>query len=58
MFAHTNTIPAIIDWYAQRGLPPILAVPERLLRLPEDLPALHQTRTLVRDLVVETTPPR
>lgn len=53
MFAHTNTIPAIIDWYAQRDLPPTLAVPERLLRLPEDLPALHQTRTLVRDLAVE-----
>ncbi|MEB3049989.1 GNAT family N-acetyltransferase [Mycolicibacter sp. MYC123] len=57
MFAHTNTIPAIIDWYAQRDVPPILAVPERLLRLPEDLPAVHQTRTLVRDLAVETTPP-
>lgn len=50
MFAHTSTIPAIIDWYAQRGLPPTLAVPERLLRLPEDLPALHETRTLVGEL--------
>jgi GNAT superfamily N-acetyltransferase len=50
MFAHTNTVPAIIDWYAQRGLPPCLAVPERLLRLPEDIPTRYETRTLVREL--------
>lgn len=50
MFAHVNTIPAIIGWYAQRGLPPCLAVPERLLRLPEDTPARHETRTLVCDV--------
>ncbi len=51
MFAHANTVPAIIDWYRQRGLSPILAVPERLLRLPEDIPTRHQTRTLVCDVV-------
>lgn len=58
MFAHANTIPAIIDWYEQRGLPPSLAVPERLSpaggrypqRLPEDIPTRHETRTLVCDL--------
>jgi GNAT superfamily N-acetyltransferase len=50
MFAQPSTIPAIIDWYAQRGLTPRLAVPERLLRLPEDIPAECETRTLVRDL--------
>ncbi|BBX24225.1 GCN5-like N-acetyltransferase [Mycolicibacter terrae] len=50
MFAHTNTLPAIIAWYAQRDLPPCLAVPERLLRLPEDIPARYETRTLVREL--------
>lgn len=49
MFARASTIPAIIDWYAQRGLTPWLAVPERLLRLPEDVPAECETRTLVRD---------
>ncbi|MEB3031279.1 N-acetylglutamate synthase, CG3035 family [[Mycobacterium] nativiensis] len=54
MFAHTSTIPAIIDWYAERDLPPTLAVPERLLRLREDIPALHETRTLVRELSAET----
>ncbi|UVO13694.1 GNAT family N-acetyltransferase [Mycobacterium sp. SVM_VP21] len=50
MFAHPNAIPAIIDWYVQRGLPPTLAVPERLLRLPEDIPTRYETRTLVCDL--------
>jgi GNAT superfamily N-acetyltransferase len=50
MFAQTSTIPAIIDWYTQRGLTPRLAVPERLLRLPEDIPTECETRTLVSDL--------
>lgn len=50
MFAHTSTIPAIIDWYARRDLAPTLAVPERLLRLPEDIPARLETRTLVHEL--------
>jgi GNAT superfamily N-acetyltransferase len=50
MFAHASTIPAIVDWYRQRGLTPRLAVPERLLRLPEDMPAECETRTLVGDL--------
>ncbi|MCV7384873.1 GNAT family N-acetyltransferase [Mycolicibacter longobardus] len=54
MFAHTSTIPAIIDWYARRDLAPTLAVPERLLRLPEDLPVRLETRTLVRELPAET----
>lgn len=50
MFVQTSTIPAIIDWYERRGLPPRLSVPERLLRLPENIPTVWQTRTLVSDL--------
>lgn len=50
MYSHANAIPAIIDWYEQRSLPPTLAVPERLLRLPEDIPTRHETRTLVGDV--------
>ncbi|ORV51527.1 GCN5 family acetyltransferase [Mycolicibacter engbaekii] len=56
MFAHLNTAAAIIDWYAQRGLPPYLAVPERLLRLSPDLPARHETRTMVGDIATATAP--
>ncbi|HET9874157.1 MAG TPA: GNAT family N-acetyltransferase, partial [Mycobacterium sp.] len=51
MFAQASTIPAIIDWYRERNLPARLAVPERLLRLPEDIPTECETRTLVVDLV-------
>lgn len=51
MFAHPTTIPTIADWYAQRGLAPLLAIPERLLRLPENIPAECETRTLVSDSV-------
>lgn len=50
MFAHTSSLPAIIDWYAQRDLPACLAVPERLLRLPEDIPTQYETRTLIAEL--------
>ncbi|WP_250150294.1 N-acetylglutamate synthase, CG3035 family [Mycolicibacter acidiphilus] len=57
MFVQTSTIPAIIDWYVQRGLPPRLAVPERLLRVPENLPAVHETRTLVCDVLPEDPAP-
>jgi N-acetylglutamate synthase len=32
--AHSATIPAIVDWYSQRGLTPRLALADRLLRLP------------------------
>lgn len=53
MFAQTSTVPAITDWYAQRGLPARLAVPERLLRLTDNIPAEHETRTLVRDLAAD-----
>lgn len=54
MFAHPNTIPAIRDWYSQRGLPPYLAVPERLLRLPDGGAIQHETRTLVCDVTAGT----
>lgn len=58
MFAHAATIPAIIEWYERRGLSPCLALPERLWpaggwlanRRREDIAALWETRTLVREL--------
>ncbi len=55
MFAQSATIPAIIEWYTERGLRPLLAVPERLLRLPDDLPAECETRTLAGELTVGGT---
>jgi ribosomal protein S18 acetylase RimI-like enzyme len=57
MFVQTHPIPAIIDWYTQRGLPPRLAVPERLLPVPDILAAECETRTLVRDLAAAGSDP-
>ena len=48
--ANIDALPAIVDWYTRRGLTPWLAVPERLLRLPDDVPAHLETVVMVRDL--------
>ncbi len=31
-------LPAVIEWYAARGMPPLVAAPDRLLRLPPGAP--------------------
>jgi N-acetylglutamate synthase len=46
--ASTDTIPAIVDWYTQRGLTPRLAVADRLLRLPGE--GEQANRVLVCDV--------
>jgi N-acetylglutamate synthase len=46
--AHADAIPAITAWYTQRGLPPRLAIPDRLLPLPAGLPGEHANRVLAR----------
>ena len=48
--ADIAALPAIVDWYTQRGLTPWLAVPDRLLRLTDDVPAHLETLVMVRDL--------
>ncbi|MGO9152305.1 GNAT family N-acetyltransferase, cg3035/Rv0428c family [Mycobacterium sp.] len=47
--ARTDSIPAIVAWYADRGLTPRLAIPDRLLRVPAGLTAEREERMLVRD---------
>jgi ribosomal protein S18 acetylase RimI-like enzyme len=42
------TLPAIIDWYRQRELPPWLALPERLLAVRAD--GIKHTRVMVADI--------
>jgi N-acetylglutamate synthase len=44
------TLPVIVQWYAQRGLTPWLAVPDRLLALPKGVAAQLETIVMVRDL--------
>jgi ribosomal protein S18 acetylase RimI-like enzyme len=41
-------LPAVVDWYRERGLPAWLAVPERLLRI--GAAGIKPTRVLVRDI--------
>jgi hypothetical protein len=41
-------IPEIVDWYRSRGKPPRLAVPDRLLRLPDE--GEHANRVMVCDV--------
>ncbi|WP_237570339.1 N-acetylglutamate synthase, CG3035 family [Mycolicibacterium lacusdiani] len=36
-WAGPATLPAIVDWYAERGVPPLVAAPDRLLRLPDGI---------------------
>src|SRR3984957_10111596 len=45
--AETGAVTAIDDWYTQRGLTPLLAVADRLLRLPGS--GEQANRMLVRD---------
>jgi N-acetylglutamate synthase len=47
--ADASALPAIVDWYAERGLPPWLSVPDRLFRLFDAEPHL-ETVVLARDL--------
>ncbi|MBW0017488.1 MAG: GNAT family N-acetyltransferase [Mycobacterium sp.] len=57
--AQPSAIPAIVDWYARRGLIPRLAFPERLMRAPGGLPTERIVRVLVRDVSAgdEVAPP-
>lgn len=46
--ATVEALPPIVDWYRQRGLPPWLALPERLLPIRAD--GIKHTRVMVTDL--------
>jgi N-acetylglutamate synthase len=48
--AGRSALPAIIEWYAQRGHTPWLAVPDRLLVVPKGVPVHLETVVMVRDL--------
>ncbi|MCV7409764.1 GCN5 family acetyltransferase [Mycobacterium florentinum] len=48
--ARLGSVPAIVAWYDQRALTPVLAIPERLLTPPRTAVADHTERVLVRDM--------
>jgi N-acetylglutamate synthase len=49
-----TALPAIVDWYAERGLPPWLALPERLL--PVRHPGVQPVRVLTTELAATAGP--
>jgi N-acetylglutamate synthase len=48
--AGVDALPAIADWYERRGLPALLAVPDRLLPVPDDLEADPVSLVMTRAL--------
>jgi N-acetylglutamate synthase len=48
--ADAGAIPAIVAWYTDRGLTPLLSIPDRLLRPPPGLTLVRKDRMLVRDV--------
>jgi N-acetylglutamate synthase len=48
--ADARALPAIVDWYAQRGLTPWLAVADRLLAVPSTISVHMETVVMVRGL--------
>lgn len=50
-FSATPPLAAIIDWYGTRGLPPLLAAPDRLVRVPEGVPVDGENIVLVGDVL-------
>ncbi|BBY59063.1 N-acetyltransferase [Mycolicibacterium sarraceniae] len=51
--ATLDALPGIVDWYGQRGLPPWLALPERLLAIRAE--GIKHTRVMVGDLTGDLT---
>ena len=51
--ASMRTLPEIVDWYAERGLPALLAAPDRLLRLPAGATAERENLVLAADLPLD-----
>lgn len=49
-WAGPATLPAIVDWYAERGVPPLVAAPDRLLRLPAGIAVDGENMVMVGDV--------
>jgi GNAT superfamily N-acetyltransferase len=50
-------MPAIVDWYAARGEPPLLSVPDRLFRVPPGAPADGENVVMTTDLTTDSPAP-
>ena len=52
-----SAMPAIVDWYAARGEPPLLSVPDRLFRVPPGVPADGENVVMTTDLTTDSPAP-
>ncbi|OBJ69159.1 GNAT family N-acetyltransferase [Mycobacterium sp. 1274756.6] len=50
MGASFAAVPAIVDFYVERGRTPLFAVPDRLVSMRDDTPVERENRTLVTEL--------
>jgi GNAT superfamily N-acetyltransferase len=52
-----SALPAIIDWYAARDVPPLLAVPDRLFRVPPGVPTDGENVVMTTDVATDSPAP-
>jgi GNAT superfamily N-acetyltransferase len=52
-----SAMPAIVDWYAARGEPPLLSVPDRLFRVPPGVPADGENVVMTTDVTTDSPAP-
>ena len=56
--ADMGAVPAIVDWYSQRGQTPWLAVPDRLLRCRQRSPGRYSKRSSWSATCLQVSPMR
>ncbi|OBF31561.1 GCN5 family acetyltransferase [Mycobacterium sp. ACS1612] len=47
-----GAVGAVVDWYAARGLPPLVAAPDRLLRVPPSVPTDGENLVMTGELAI------
>jgi N-acetylglutamate synthase len=52
-----SALPAIVDWYAARGVPPLLSVPDRLFLVPPGVPTDGENVVMTADLAIDPAAP-
>lgn len=57
VWAGMEAVPAIVAWYAERGVAPLIAAPDRLVRLPSGVPTDGENVILTGDLRSDVSPP-
>ena len=56
-FTSYAEIAAVADWYGARGLPALISAPDRLLRIPDDVPTDAENLVMATDIDEAIQPP-